>query len=315
MAIRVFTLTILLCAVVCSALPASAQAEAAPTLDRRAVPAAEVLWARVADACAPGSVACWPCSPTAVSRDKLCCDFRNWDRCKWRFSATLGMYLAGMKGTIGIRGQEFDVNNSVEDSLNSFIDYGEAILQGGLSVGKGRWTLDFVFSGMRFGKGAKVGAAGLPLSNTLSLIQYQAKLYYRLAETKLGCKPCPMLLVWEPMIGFRGNSIELDVDGPFGLPGLSQSKTWLDPVVGARITWDLRNRWGFVVDGDVGGFGVASDLTWRVRATVGYRFSKLFSLHAGWVWIDTDYADGVGFDRFVWDVLQSGPVLAATFSF
>lgn len=317
MTLRFLASTVLLIGLTCAALAPSAWAEVptTPTLDRAAVPSGEVDWTRVAGACEAGPVPCWPCSPGAVSRDTLCCNWRDWDSCKWRFGVGLGIYLAGMKGTIGVRGQEFDVDNSVGDSLDAFVNYGEAILQGGVSVGKGRWSLDLMFSGMRFGKGAEVGVAGIPISNTLSIYQYQAKLYYRVAETKLNCKPCPMLLVWEPMIGCRGNTIELEVEGPFGLPGISQSKTWLDPVVGARITWDLRNRWAFIVDGDVGGFGVASDLTWRVRASVGYRFSKLFALEAGWILIDTDYTDGVGPSRFVWDVLQSGPLLAASFSF
>lgn len=310
MPLRTITLAALLMGLALAALAPAAWAtpESTAPLSRATLPTGEIDWNRVGYDCSPCA------TPYAVQRDALCCSFRDWESCKWQFGVTLGAYIAGMKGTLGLRGAEFDLDNSVGDSLDAFVDYGEAILQGGVAVRKGRWSLEGMFSGMKFKKGAVVQAAGIPIENDLTIKQWQAKLYYRVAETKLNSRPCPWLLVWEPMIGVRGNDIELKVSGPRGA-GLSQSKNWVDPVVGCRITWDLRNKWAFAVDGDVGGFGAASDFTWRLRAQAGYRFARWFALTAGWIWIDTDYTDGRGPQQFKWDILQSGPFVALNFAF
>lgn len=303
---RHFILAVLAVAVGLIALAPTAAAEsrAPQALERAMVPAAETTWTTVGNAC----------SPYAVPRQAVCCDFRDWEGCRWNFRVTLAAYVPGMDGTLGIRGNDFDLDNSVGDSLQAFGDYGEAILQGEIAVSRGRWSLEGMFSGMEFEKGAVVESAGVELDNTITLIQWQASLYYRFAETKLSCGSCPGLLAWEAMVGVRGNDMELRVAGPRGA-SIAQSKSWADPVVGGRITWDLRNRWAFILGGDVGGFGASSDLTWRAQGMVAYRFANWFALSAGWLLIDTDYTDGAGDSRFTWDILQSGPVLALNFMF
>ncbi|HWU40278.1 MAG TPA: hypothetical protein VN203_21740, partial [Candidatus Acidoferrum sp.] len=45
------------------------------------------------------------------------------------------------------------------------------------------------------------------------------------------------------------------------------------PVVGARVSLDLADRWNLGVSGNVGGFGVSdTSLTWQANVTVSYRF-------------------------------------------
>ena len=61
----------------------------------------------------------------------------------------------------------------------------------------------------------------------------------------------------------------------------------------------------------VGGFGVASDLTWQLVGTLEYQFSDWFAARAGYRHLKVDYEDG----GFVWDVDLSGPIVGATFRF
>ena len=88
-------------------------------------------------------------------------------------------------------------------------------------------------------------------------------------------------------------------------------EVWGDPVVGLR--WNAPLGRGFFLTGyaDVGGFGVASDLTWQLLGTLGYRFNDWISARAGYRHLDVDYKD----DGFVWDVELSGPIVGATFRF
>jgi len=93
------------------------------------------------------------------------------------------------------------------------------------------------------------------------------------------------------------------------------STSWVDPLVGVHVTAPLAERWWLGVHGDVGGFGVGSDLTWQAYANVGYRASDLVSIIVGYRAIDIDYREGSGNDVFRYDVLTAGPQVGIAFSF
>lgn len=84
------------------------------------------------------------------------------------------------------------------------------------------------------------------------------------------------------------NQIEL---APGTLPGFttSESRSWVDPIVGARLRYDLTKHWFGTVLGDVGGFGAGSDLTWSVFGGVGYSFTHWFSATVGYRYMHLDY--------------------------
>jgi hypothetical protein len=94
-----------------------------------------------------------------------------------------------------------------------------------------------------------------------------------------------------------------------------QSKTWYDPVAIARFTTDIKDKWLFQFRGDIGGFGVGSDLTWQLHASAGYRFSKLFQMSLGYRILSTDYKTGEEPKEFLFDVNEFGPEIRFGFNF
>lgn len=74
---------------------------------------------------------------------------------------------------------------------------------------------------------------------------------------------------------------------------------------------DGRPRVGDRRRGDVGGFGVGSDLTWQAFAGIGYGFNPRWSVTAGY------RALGVDFQRswFELDVIMHGPVVGVGLRF
>jgi opacity protein-like surface antigen len=74
----------------------------------------------------------------------------------------------------------------------------------------------------------------------------------------------------------------------------SEDKTWVDPVFGADLRYDLGKRWQATVKGTVGGFGVSSDLAWEVFAGVSYRITDWCSAIAGYRYLHEEY-DRSGF--------------------
>jgi opacity protein-like surface antigen len=71
---------------------------------------------------------------------------------------------------------------------------------------------------------------------------------------------------------------------------LSFSENWVDPVVGARFTAPLSDRWiarGFA---DAGGFGIgdASNLSWQVYVGAGYLINATWSVEFGYRHLSID---------------------------
>jgi AhpD family alkylhydroperoxidase len=70
-----------------------------------------------------------------------------------------------------------------------------------------------------------------------------------------------------------------------------------------------------IVRGDVGGFGIGSDLTWNLVGTFQYYLSRAVSLDVGYRAFDIDYDQGSGATLFKFDVLMHGPRLGVVFRF
>ena len=119
-------------------------------------------------------------------------------------------------------------------------------------------------------------------------------------------------------VGGRLNVIEggLFVEEGQVLPGIdvSQTKTWFDPLIAARFIAPLK-RWQLGVSGDIGGFGIGSDLAWQANPFVGYRFSRLFELAAAYRWLGMDYETGSDTDMFRYDMVTFGPEIGFVFHF
>src|SRR5262249_34690781 len=84
-----------------------------------------------------------------------------------------------------------------------------------------------------------------------------------------------------------------------------QTKVWADPIIGARLRGRIWEKWFAVVFGDVGGFGLASHLTWQAFGGVVYEFSDRRVRKVGCRARRADYEEG----GFKFDVVQHGPII------
>jgi hypothetical protein len=126
----------------------------------------------------------------------------------------------------------------------------------------------------------------------------------------------------EAGVGGRLNYLDAGIDVrrnvfPAGTEEVTgeESKTWFDPILIARFTTDIKDKWLFMFRGDIGGFGVGSDLTWQLHATAGYRFTKVFQLSLGYRILSTDYKSGEAPREFLFDVNEFGPEIRFGFNF
>ena len=124
---------------------------------------------------------------------------------------------------------------------------------------------------------------------------------------------------FEPLAGVRYNHLSGELRGPGvlptprmpnGHPGAGGIPSWA-PTSACR--WERNSASNF--RGDIGGFGVGSDLTWQVFPYLDWRFAKWGSLQAGYRWLYMDYETGSGASRFKYDMLNQGRAARVHFPF
>ena len=123
---------------------------------------------------------------------------------------------------------------------------------------------------------------------------------------------------FEVVFGLRGvaTDVAVEVRSPL-LSTLNgdDSKSWIDPLVGARFEVPMGKKWAFVGRGDIGGFGLGSDLAWQATAHFDWQISPHVGMAFGYELLDMDYDDGEGPDEFRYDMTMQGPFVAVTFAF
>jgi len=98
---------------------------------------------------------------------------------------------------------------------------------------------------------------------------------------------------------------------PLAGVAVAPGRTFVDPVIAARLGAPIAPRLSALLQGDLGGFGVGSDLTYQLTGTLNYRASDRFFLSAEGRHLHLDYARGG--TRF--EGSQTGPIIGATHRF
>jgi hypothetical protein len=96
---------------------------------------------------------------------------------------------------------------------------------------------------------------------------------------------------------------------------VSRDADWVDPLVGLNYRLPLNDKWTLDLRGDVGGFGVGSDLTLHGWIKVVHRNSERFSWFAGYRYIAYDYETGSGLNYQRYDLAQQGPGIGLAWAF
>lgn len=111
--------------------------------------------------------------------------------------------------------------------------------------------------------------------------------------------------------GVRAWSVKSSVDVAGGLMHASPGKDFVDPILAVRANVTLAPQWSAIVYADFGGFGVGSESTSQILATVNYEVDDKLWLSVGYRQLDVDYRSG-GTEV---DMRMGGPLLGATWRF
>ena len=246
-------------------------------------------------------------------------------RNNWTISVVPYLWALSLDGEVTLKGHEADVEmpfGDILEQLNGFLMLDVVVHKGrfgffvnplyaklvGESTGKllegtllerdvkGELTMKMLV--MNFGAGYRLGP-------------------YALGSRENGRTPA---VVVEPYLGGRWTHMDVKIDVTVSeTESVEDDLGWADPVIGVMTVWDLYPRWNITLGGDIGGFGVGSDLTWTVICLAGYRFhfSKriMGNVQFGYRALYQDFETGSGSDQFKYDATMHGPHVAVSIDF
>ncbi len=234
----------------------------------------------------------------------------------WGFTLALYSWVPAVDGKVGIG--RLTANTHV--SMKQVIERLDMAYMGYLEARYQRWGLgvDALYSEFSGSAGYHYGPLSGSLKVKLTQVMVTPRVFYRVVDL-----PAVSL---DLLAGFRWTSLSTDMDlygkldfkNPYLAPfnrefhrHNHESRGWVDPIFGLRGVANLTSRWYLNVEGDIGGFGVSSKLTWQAMGGIGFRFTEHVSAYAAYRALGLDY-DRKGLKI---DTVSHGPLLALVFSF
>ena len=258
-----------------------------PTKHSRALLLALLTSATIAQA---GTLVSAPAAPVETSNG-------------WWFRAAPYGWLTAVEGDVSVGPLTTPVDVSMQDTLDSL----DMTFMGLFEVGRDRWSLGV---DVIYGKLSQDIDGGGHLFDSFRFEQKQwfitPALRYRVIDTSD--------YHMSVFAGARVTALEVDLTGRFARGGQvthGADGSWVDPVVGIAGQADIGDRWFFRYSGDIGGFGVSSELIWNAFAGFGFNLTDSASVVLGYRGLGLDYTDG----PLSLDIISHGPVLGAEFSF
>jgi len=220
----------------------------------------------------------------------------------WEVFLTPYLWASGLEGEVGSRGRSTEVDLGFSDIVKDL----DGALMLPIELRKGRWGLLSELILIRLSKQSGTPGplfGGVELGSDETLVQLLP--FYRITPQEP--------VAFDVLAGGRlwHSSAEL-VFTPGVLPGVVVDATerWIDPVIGVRALADIGKRWRVHGFGDIGGFGIGSDLTWQLLGTIRYEIGTGTVLRFGYRHLDVDFEDEE--NGFIFDTGTGGWILGVT---
>jgi hypothetical protein len=241
----------------------------------------------------------------------------------WTISVVPYLWALALDGELGI----LDVEADVDVPFSDLLDHLNVALMLEFLVHKGRFGF-FVnpfYSKLGSDKNitlleGTILERNLKVDTTLKMfIMSFGAMYrlgpYRLCDREEGHTPA---VIVEPYVGGRLTQVDVKLDLVDRDRLFEDDIAWADPMFGVLSIWNLYPRWNITLGGNVGGFGVGTDLAWTITALGGYRFhfSKriLGNVVFGYRALHQDFesSEGLGFK---YDATMHGPYVGVSLDF
>ena len=222
---------------------------------------------------------------------------------QWQFEVTPYLFAAGLDGTVGVKGNDVDIDASFDDLRENL----DSAFMATFIAQKGKWIIAFdgIYTKLKVDE---TGPAGGKTTIKMPEQIYQLSGAYRILDTSS--------YSLDLLGGVRYTRLDTDLDhtpaagDPNPPISLSVYKDWTNAVVGARVLAPFAGNWSFMGYADVGAGD--SDLTYLLMAGVNWHFTKALTAKFGYRHLYDDYEDT---NVFKWDMTMYGPYLGLGIAF
>jgi len=221
----------------------------------------------------------------------------------WKYSIAPYLWASGLEGQMGVNGKVADIDMPLSDLLD-VIDFAGYLA---FDATKGDWGYyaDFQYIKLSGSQATPKGFLADKLKAGMEQFRMEAGVKYRVyhdEKTTVRLMAGAMYTYFSSDLEIKGGPLAGSIDG---------STDWIDPSVGISLDYQFNEKWNAHVVGQVGGFGVSSDITWQVLAGVGYSINDCWTIVGGYRHQYVDYEN----DGFLYDLDIGGPVLGAVYNF
>jgi opacity protein-like surface antigen len=247
----------------------------------------------------------------------------------WQFEVTAPLWASAIDGTVGV-GQlpSAGVHATFIDMLKKL----QGVLPGTFVAHNDTFIVGLDFQWARVGADAtfKVSGGG-PFANLRSgsSASFQQDQTFATAfagyRIPIGAPDVSLYGTIGARYQYLGAKVDLSQQFPGYMPGSqpagftlvsSQSRNWIDPLVGFVLNYRINEKWFINTYGDIGGFGVASTLTSMGVVELGYNVTSSISTELGYKALYTDYQHGNGSGgSFRYETTMHGPLAGLTYHF
>lgn len=231
----------------------------------------------------------------------------------WTFTFTPYAWIPTVTGSIKIDEAELPIEASVADLLKNSDRAG--VFLGALEIRYKKLGVygDSTYLSLGFDK--RLPISGLEINTDTEFIFVDFGVTYRVLE---GEPQTTQPWTIDLLAGGRYSSQEYKL-ALTGVPGkIKIDKAWLDPLIGGRVALDMTRRWRIILHGDVGGFGVGSDISAQGKGTIGYRFfpgNFELELSAGYRALYQNVTQSGGVSTLDFDATIHGPLIGLDVSY
>ena len=208
----------------------------------------------------------------------------------WHFDIAPYMWFSSITGDVSFLNQTVPVEVEFKDIWDQ-LSFG-ILLHG--EAQKGHWTVisDFIYMKLREDGAIRNTAQTTTIEVQQIIAEFAAAYEFLNFQEYLIVEGYGGLRYFKLAPEFRLNQLII----------FDNSFDFLDPYFGLRFK-SINKKWSNAMSFDLGGFGIGSQISWKLHLNVGYRFSDSLSLHVGYQGLNVDYK---GEDSFRYDVFTGG---------
>jgi hypothetical protein len=131
------------------------------------------------------------------------------------------------------------------------------------------------------------------------------------------CSTVKLSSTFSLLAGARYTDLNSDLTFP-GTPTPYERKidsAWVDPIVGGMFVFPMGKSWALMMRGDVGGFGLASDIVWHAQVRLDGKLGKAATFSLGYRYWDNNFENFDDPQTVGYDMTVAGPTVGIAFNF